>query len=237
MKPTFCTITPTRGDRPELLDFCKHQLSRMTLKPDVSYFIDHPPQNGKVDLQARIREGIARASSDGIDWAFIIEDDDYYAPNYFEVLIGIYKGMLGGNSNLEFMGYQDTIYYHLPSRRYQHIHHRGRASMFCTAFKVKAMEKMNWTSAADPFQDIAIWDWVRRMKKPTVMMGFGIQAPPPAMGMKHGIGKCGGSGHTMKMEHGDYTYGDEIAFLKKSVDAEAYEFYTQLIHKNGWNNK
>lgn len=237
MKPTFCTITPTRGDRPELLDFCKHQLTRMTLKPDASYFIDHTPMTTQCDLQDRLRRGIAKAKSDGIDWAFIIEDDDYYAPDYFQRFGAQFSNLFMGNSNVEFFGYQDTVYYHLPTRRWQHMHHRGRASLFCTAFRVSAMDSMNWGASSDPFQDISIWNWVSRMKRPAVLMGFGEFVTPPAVGIKHGIGKCGGSGHTMKMERPDHTYAGEIAHLKRIVDAEAYEFYTQLIHKQGWNQK
>lgn len=237
---SFCTITPTRGDRPELLDFCKHQLSRMTTKPDASFFIDHTPMTTQCDLQDRLRRGIAQAKSAGIEWCFIIEDDDWYSPGYFDAWATDFRRMFGGNSNLEFWGYQDTVYYHLPTQRFQHMNHRGRASLFCTAFKTSAMDTMNWGASGDPFQDISIWSWVKRMKKPALMSGFGMSSPLPAMGMKHGIGKCGGSGHSMiTMEQGDVWYAERthLTYLRRVVDAEAYEFYTQLIHKHGWNNQ
>src|SRR6188768_3634196 len=103
----FCTITPTRGDRPELLEFCKHQLKRMTVRPEHSYFIDYEPTANVVDLTPRIKEGIRRAQRDGFDQVFIIEDDDYYSPQYFEAMC------FNKNTPANFLGIQRTIYYNL----------------------------------------------------------------------------------------------------------------------------
>ena len=71
---SFCAVVPDRGDRKELMSFCRHQLERMTVKPDKVYFVDHPPENGTTDLTGRIRTGIKKAKEDNIERVFIVED-------------------------------------------------------------------------------------------------------------------------------------------------------------------
>lgn len=205
---SFCTITPTRGDRPKLLDFCKYQLSRMTVKPEKSYFIDFKPKGKDIDLIARVREGVKKARAEGFREIFIIEDDDYYPADYFE------KMRLGNN---DFIGCAVTTYYNLTDQRYQVMNHNGRSSLFMTGFRVNALDTFNWPPATAHTLDIAMWNHAQQFK-----MHFTL---PGAIGIKHGIGVCAGIGHWRMLKNPD----EGMAWLKAHVDSTAFEFYKTLI--------
>lgn len=204
----FCTITPSRGDRPQLLEFCKHQLSRMTVKPTESYFIDTKPLSGEVDIVWRVRAGIVNAKLAGIDKVYIIEDDDYYPADYFE-------RMTLGDSDI--IGCPYSFYYNLKNRTYQQMVHMNRSSLFCTAFSIKAVDlKFRRFKVNSPNLDIALWNESKKMKRKFYDSG--------AVGIKHGIGLCGGRGHKAHLKFED----KNMDWLKANVDNEAFEFYKGL---------
>lgn len=204
---SFCTITADRGDRPQLLDFCKHQIDRMTVKPDKSYFIDYKPKNGEIDLIPRIQEGIRQAKADGIEWAFILENDDFYDPHYFEGLV---------LSNADFYGENHSIYYNLRNRTWQDIRHPARASLYTTGFRIAALDGFNWPKSTERFLDIALWNHAQRKK---------IRwRSTKAIGIKTGLGLCGGKGHVMTMPNKD----PNLDWLKANTDQESYIFYQTL---------
>lgn len=209
-KMTFCTITPDRGDRPQFTEFCKHQLSRMTVKPAHSYFIDHAPDGDGVDLILRVREGIIQAKADGFTKIFIIENDDYYPANYFT------KMKL--EEPVDFIGSLTTFYYNIFDRRFQRIQHDNRSSLFTTGFTYNAIEYFNWKrlKQTDIRLDIAFWDHARRFQKQFVV--------PGAVGIKHGLGMCAGAGHYKDLKEAD----SDFVWLKNHVDSEAMIFYKTL---------
>lgn len=202
----FATITPTRGDRPELLEFCKYQLGRMERKPDASFFIDFPPKDGSVDIVWRVYEGMQRAAEMGFDVVFIIEDDDYYDSTYFNHI-----------PDADFIGESNSIYYNLSNKTYQNFNHPGRSSLFTTGFKISALKgfRPNYNSR---FLDIDLWKHAFNKKLTTTYRETG------AIGIKHGIGLCGGKGHKMHMKHSD----NNLEWLAEHVDSTAYEFYKSL---------
>lgn len=203
----FCTITPTRGDRGQLLEFCKHQLSRMTVKPDKSYFIDYTPKGTDVDLVARVREGIRQAEADGFDRCFIVEDDDFYPADYFFLM-----------PDADFIGDDHTIYYHLYFKSWQEWAHPQRASLFTTGFKISALKDFKWIPDNERFLDISLWNYVKNQHKSVFWRKSG------AVGIKHGIGLCGGKGHIQRGKNQD----QQMEWLKAHVDTEAYTFYSTL---------
>jgi hypothetical protein len=202
----FCTITPTRGDRPQFLEFCKHQLSRMKVKPDHSYFIDFPPASSFPDLTPRVKEGLRQAKLDGFEYAFIVEDDDYYSPDYFE------RMDINGH---DFIGGLRTTYYNIKTKRYQHLHHDGRSSLFTTGFKISALDKFPWDKIKDTDVrlDIHLWEHARRSPRKYATSG--------AVGIKHGTGLCAGGGHFKEFKIAD----PDMAWLSQNVDSEALIFY------------
>jgi hypothetical protein len=204
----FATITPTRGDRPELLDFCKHQLSRMTVKPDKSYFIDYKPFSEKIDLVERVRSGVNQAKAEGFEYVFIVEDDDAYPADYFESFdIG----------NYSFYGSEETTYYNLRSRTYSQFHHRLRSSLFITGFYIPALEGFNWHAPRNRFLDVSLWNHAEQQPKQFIKTG--------AVGIKHNLGLCAGKGHVMRGANTD----DNLEKLKELTDADQFNFYSDLM--------
>lgn len=211
---SFCTITPTRNDRPELLKFCKQQLERMTLKPDQSYFIDYVPTSKNVDLVDRVKRGYEMAKADGHEYVFIVEDDDHYSSDYFKA----FEAAM--NRGDDFLGTASTTYYNLKNKTWQKFDHPGRSSLFSTGFRLKAMEKFNWPRSSTVMLDLYIWAHAKLQRNATKY----FHNVPIALGIKHGIGLCGGKAHQMVLKHRDEHY----AFLKSSVDLEAFKFYVTL---------
>jgi len=211
---SFATITPTRHDRPKLLNFCKQQLDRMTLKPDRAYVIDYEPTSKNIDLVDRVKLGFEMASNDGHEYAFIIENDDFYSPDYFK---SFEAAMQRGD---DFLGTSSTTYYNLKNKTWQKFDHPGRSSLFCTGFRLRAMEKFNWPRNSTIMLDLYIWAHAKLSKHATKY----FHKEPIALGIKHGIGLCGGKAHKMELKHRDEHY----AFLKSSVDLEAFKFYVTL---------
>lgn len=200
----FCTITPDRGDRPQFLDFCRHQLSRMTTKPSKSYFILDPPKNNRPDLTYRIRKGIKMAKADGFDKVFIIESDDYYPKDYFEKM----------DFSGQFVGCSKTVYYNLRNHSWNEFDHPKRSSLFNTGFLISALKSFSWPPDDHLFLDLLIWQYAQKRD-------FKLLDYPVGVGIKHNVGKVGGIGHRIKMPNEDL----EWEYLKQRVDTEAFTFY------------
>lgn len=208
----FATITPTRGDRPELLEFCKYQLSRMSVKPDKSYFIDYKPTSEKIDLVERVKEGVEQAKKDGYEYVFIIEDDDSYPLNYFESFdIGEYA----------FYGSQETIYYNIRNRTYNIFNHSGRSSLFTTGFKISEIQNFNWYAPRSRFLDVSLWGYSDSSVGRRQFVKTG------AIGIKHNLGLCAGKGHVQRGPNLD----DSLEKLRAWTDDKQFQFYSDLMKK------
>lgn len=211
---TLCTITPTRGDRPQLLDFCMKRLIQM----NVPHFIiaDRPEGTG-VDLVGRIQKGIEIAKHHGFDWVFVVEDDDWYPVDYFQ--------KIGELSNLDVVGFSSSLYYNLRNRTYEILKHAGRSSLYCTGFRVSALDNFAWKllPPSTKFLDIELWNYARDTRKRVKLI-----EDPVCVGIKgHGIGKAAGKGHLGVYRNQD----DNLHFLKTMVDGESFIFYTDLMEK------
>jgi len=202
----FATITPDRGDRKPLMDFCKYQIGRFEVKPDKSYFIDYAPRSEGIDIVPRVLEGIERAKEDGFDLVFILESDDFYDRTYFNHI-----------PDADFIGESNSIYYNLRNKTYQNFNHPGRSSLFTTGFKISALKGFR-PKENDRFLDISLWKYAFDAGKTVAFRETG------AIGIKHGIGLCGGKGHKLVMKHKD----SNLEWLSEHVDSEAFEFYKNL---------
>lgn len=211
---TFATLTPTRGDRNELLGFVHKRLLSSTPKPGYLLTMCEEPKSEAIDIVPRIREGIEVLKAKGYDFVFIVEDDDFLPENYFN--------SWGDLSELDFVGFRDTVYYNLKNRTYQTFDHPERSSLFCTGFRISALENFNWPNDNWPFLDVRLWSYAQQTDKRIKLMKGN-----PTLGIKHGIGKCGGKGHFLLMKHSD----NDFSFLRSRVDSEAFDFYTGLMKK------
>lgn len=204
----IATLTPSRGDRPELLAFCKEQIGRQTIKPDATYFIDYTPVDDQFDLTERIRRGFEYAKKDGHEIIFILEDDDGIPDDYIERYLPHFK-------NADFVGDNKTCYYNIKSLRWHIFNHERRSSLFTTAFRISAMDDFRWPAGHKIFLDIDIWQHAINKKRAFTDSG--------AIGIKHGQGKCGGKGHFMSLENHD----PDMNFLKSKLSSRHIEFYGQ----------
>jgi hypothetical protein len=209
----FCVVIPDRGDRPEFTKNCLRMLDRMTLKPDEIYHINYPVFEKGYDLIQRVRSGVLSAQKDGFDLCFIIENDDYYPANYFERFKPFFE-------DFHFAGQDFSDYYNIKNLTHNRFQHDYRASLFTTAFKISALNNFDWPPPEKPFLDIELWKYARHKKRKFIDTG--------AIGIKHGIGLCGGKGHKM---YWPKTFDKNMNELRKRVDPVSFEFYKSMSDK------
>lgn len=184
----------------------------MTVKPATVYHINYPPRSEQFDLVDRIAEGVSRAQKDGFDWVFVCENDDWYPHNYFERFIPLMD-------KADFLGQDHTTYYNLKNCTYKTFDHPYRSSLFTTAFRISALNNFEWPDNSKAFLDISLWRYARHKRRKFIETG--------AIGVKHGLGLCGGKGHTFNMKHKD----EGLTYLRQHTDEMGYEFYKRMIDK------
>lgn len=208
-------LTPDRGDRKELLKHCVFQVERMHPCGYIAkhWIINDAPRTDKPDLTARVQRGynvIASYKEVTVnDWVFMIENDDAYNTDYVERFAPYMK-------DFDFIGSDRTIYYNLRNRTWEETHHPNHSSLFCTAFRVSAMADFKWHQAHPVFLDLDIWKYAKRFRRKFIDTG--------AIGIKHGIGLCGGKGHLQVLPNKD----PDLTWLQYRVNPESFEFYSKL---------
>lgn len=214
MEQRYCTITPSRGDRPDLFRFCLIQLQKMNGGEHLTnaYLMNERPTSEAMDLVPRIRKGVEMAKRDGFEWCFIVEDDDAYPEDYFERFLPYLDGY-------DFIGDDKSIYYNIKTLRYSVMSHPYRSSLFTTAFRISALNNFEWPDAATPFLDIKLWAYAKHKRKIFIDSG--------AVGIKHGLGLCGGKGHQMSLKNED----PQMKFLKSKLSDYHIDFYKKF-HKS-----
>lgn len=208
----FCVIIPDRNDRFQLTEFCLKQLDRMTLKPDNIFHMNNSPVGSGFDLVSRIYDGVKQAQVEGYDLCFVIENDDYYPANYFEKFAPYFE-------KYDFFGQEYSWYYNLRNLTYNKFDHQYRSSLFTTGFKISALNNFDWPDDSKPFLDIDLWKYARHRKR--------IFTDTGAIGIKTGLGLCGGKGHQFVMRSKD----PEMKWMESKVDSESFEFYRSLSEK------
>jgi hypothetical protein len=207
-------IIPDRGDRPEFLKNCLRMIEAQTIKPEIK-IINHSPMNNDCDITQRYRIGYDSLRNLGIDIIALIENDDWYSKNYLEIMIN--EWLKHGKPDI--FGLNHTIYYHIRLKKHFTMHHNTRSSAMNTLIKPDLNFK--WCRDIEAFTDIHLWN---------VLKGTIINPPKTiCMGIKHGIGKCGGRSHVDKLHR--FTFDDQdFSFLKNNLDKEAFDFYSNYFH-------
>jgi len=202
----FSIIIPDRCDRKELTEHCFFQMDRQTLKPERIYHINYIPLDGEIDLTQRIIKGIDQSERDGIDKCFVVENDDYYPDDYFEKM----------QFDCDMIGSEKTVYYNLKFKRLKFINHIGRSSLFCTGFRISKIKNFVF-----PLKnlDIRLWLFAQNLKVKFIETG--------AIGIKHGIGLCGGIGHQF---NASFVKDSSMVWLQQNTREESFEFY-KSYHK------
>ena len=203
-------IIPDRNDRPKFLEHCLKMLSKQTMQPTFIEDVNFVNPTNNFDLTQRVRIGFDRLKNI-CDCVLIIENDDYYSENYIETMVNKWIEL----GKPELLGTDYTYYYHIFKKQYRKLIHKGRASLMNTLINTKL--NVNWCDNNDIFLDLHLWNKHKGLTfTPEV---------PIAVGIKHGIGLCGGSGHNRMV----LTENDEsLEVLKSLVDKESFNFYKSL---------
>lgn len=159
-------ITPT-GGRPAAFRLCEKWMSRQTRLPDQWIVVDdvHPAtecrmgqeayypeprwQPGQQSTQARnLLAGLAAVRGDVV---LIIEDDDWYAPNYIEA-------MAQHLETHELVGERFGRYYNVATRRGRRMGNLRHACLCATGFQSSLIPRVQLVCrGARQFIDIGLW--------------------------------------------------------------------------------
>jgi len=209
-------LIPTRGgDRQRFVDFAREQLTRQTRQPDEVLFFDEAPATDGPDITYRYRKGCEILKARGCDAIIFWEDDDYYRPTYIADMMEAWEA----NGRPQILGINSTIYYNIFTRKWALFNHPGRASMMSTMISTKALHNFKWPPDTERYTDIYLWRH---------MHGKAIEVVAPwCIGIKHGIGLCGGGGHVNNWPSFN-KYDPQYETLRGWTDEEAVNFYTGI---------
>lgn len=228
-------IIPDRGDRPEFLKQCHRMIERQTLKPSLISLGDNwvIPPTDEVDITKRYKHGYDTLRNQNLDLIAFIENDDFYAPTYLEYWAN--QWIEHGKPDL--LGSNFTIYYHLKLKKHFTFHHESRSSMMNTFIKPDLV--FEWCKDNDPYTDMHLWNMTHMLGFQSIaapLKGKIIQPPILSLGIKHGVGMCGGVGHTSeaKIVNGQLANdrlnrykNEDNGLLERTVDPESFKFYTE----------
>jgi hypothetical protein len=210
----IAVLIPDRGDRPEFLKNCIRMVSSQTLRPSHIEIVNDLPISGTCDITYRYRIGYERLRGKGFDLIAFMENDDWYSVDYL-LKMGEYWNKEG---RPKLLGTGCTIYYHLREKKYFTMYHTTRSSAMNT-FIIPDLS-FPWCMDTEPYTDIHLWQTLPgKIVNPATVLSIGI---------KHGVGLCGGSMHVDRMHR--YRDSDQkLSFLKKHLDPESFEFYSNYF--------
>jgi hypothetical protein len=185
---TLLTVT---GGRPEAWALCKRWMAAQTVQPDRWIIVDDVGDVPEATIQVTPRwqpgqNTQARNLLSGLEAyeggkLLIIEDDDYYSPNYIE-------NMSKWLDRFDLVGERNALYYHVGQRVWRNCNNRTHASLCATGMSdvtkfVTICQKMS------KFIDLELWKGGTGRLFDT-QMTVGIKGLPGRPGI--------GAGHRMK---------------------------------------
>jgi hypothetical protein len=141
------------------LQNCIRQLKSQTLQPVETLIVSEAPVDDNKDLTRRYRIGYDHMRRKNLDVIALIEDDDFYAPEYLETMVG--EWVKEGRPNL--FGTIYTIYYNLRFSAWLTFHHHTRSSAMSTL--IAPDMNFKWCDDHEPYFDIYIWNLLRGQGK------------------------------------------------------------------------
>lgn len=215
----IAVLIPTRGDRPGFLKNCLRMLKAQTLQPDIIEIVNDIPLNKDCDITWRYRTGYDRLRNKGLDLIALIEDDDFYTVDYLQIMVSEWVKQ----GKPELLGTSYTIYYHLKLQSHFTMNHPVRSSAMNTLIKPDL--NFNWCADNEPYTDMYLWNTLK-----------GIVFTPAkiiSIGIKHGVGLCGGRSHIDRL----HRYTDYSLNLQSIMDPDSFNFYsTYFKNENNVNS-
>jgi glycosyltransferase involved in cell wall biosynthesis len=198
-------LIPTQGNRPNFLAQCVQYVARQSY-PIHTIEIVNDDSGMKIDLTWRYKLGFERLKNK-CDLIVVFEDDDWYSKDYVESIVD----RIGDH---EIVGSNQTYYYHIMHGKLWQMKHPGRASMFSTAIKTDALDKIDFPDDNFVYLDMWLWKQLKGLAYDTSEIHN--------VGIKHALGLCGGIGHSHLNK-----YIDAPNWLKIIVGSD-YEFYERI---------
>jgi hypothetical protein len=206
-------LIPDRNDRPKFLDNCKRMMENQTMKAHI-HVVNYEPLNHNVDITQRYRIGYEYFRNKNFDCVLLIENDDYYSSDYIETMVNKWIEC----DKPDILGTNYTIYYHIGIKAHLIMNHSRRASAMNTL--LKADLDFHWCVDHEPYTDLHLWKTLKGILfKPEKIISIGI---------KHGVGKCGGRNHIDYL-HRYVNEDNESLFIQKHMDQESFNFYTTVL--------
>jgi hypothetical protein len=227
-------ITPT-GDRPEAFAMCEYWVSRQTPTEEIQWividdgkaetcvthgqeYVRRQPQKSdpKHTLLINIQKAIPLIKGNKV---LIIEDDDYYSPNYIET-------MSKWLESADLVGERGAKYYYLEDRRYYFWSRHQHASFCRTGFTNKVIETLSNTlqgmDRGDCTLDLNLWENFTGSKFLQPASGSGQCL---CLGIKQMPGRPGGT-HTPPR---DAQYDTDSMRIQEWL-GDDYRFYRRFIN-------
>jgi len=240
MKQGVTVITPT-GDRPEAFALCWKYMMLQTVKPDEWIVMDDgttpckalpyhlacksfvkihrtkKPNEPAHTLPCQLLEALPFIS---YDMVLIMEDDDWYSPNYIERMTKLQF------SNTELWGQGQAVYYHLNGGYYEHGN-TDRASLCQTGFKhflIPLVEVVckDCVRLDSPFVDESLWRVAYVTHQVQTELFF---EPPLCVGIK---GMPGRKSTRMGLEWGKYTPDPKHHKLRSLIGDDYKNYYPEI---------
>ena len=217
-------ITVTRGDRPEFLQHCRYLMEEQ-LAPANHVVVSGDPGPGNYDMGPKLRMGMEWARENGYDLALVIEDDDWYGPDY--VMESAEHWEKAGRPLA--IGIMAAKTYHIGRDEYMAWGFPQISTLANMGFNLARMDELFWS-------DVALDDG--RLSCPRAAWSqdayFGLMHDVHCrlftyqyVGIKHGIAGC-------MLQHRK-TVAESIKdpdhrILRALVDPVSYKFYQVLKH-------
>jgi hypothetical protein len=207
-------VIPSRGDRPRFLTNCLRMIREQTLQPHIIQVVDFPPLSESCDITQRYRIGYEVLRGKELDVIALIEDDDFYSEKYLENMVAWWNEA----EKPDLFGLNHTIYYNIKLFAWFKMNHTQRSSAMNTLIKPDLDFK--WCDDHEAFTDIHLWNTLK-----------GVIVEPKetvCIGIKHGMGKCGGKCHVDRL-HRYINIDLNKAFIAQTMDHESFKFYSNYF--------
>jgi hypothetical protein len=221
-KTTVITMT---GDRQLAFSRCEYYMSRQSVKPDQWVVVDDGLEPTKCSMgQHYVRRerkhndpvhtlvpnllaGLDVTAGDDI---IIMEDDDWYAPNYLQKMLGL-------SCMFELYGEGNPTYYNIRTKQYYQHKVTHRTSLCSTGWNSSLTPTVRaLCEDQSPFLDMRLW--ASKISKKVI-----VPDSPTCVGIKSMPGRAGiGSGHNPARYWANDPDWSELSRLVGKEDAEWY---------------
>lgn len=233
--PKISIITPT-GARPESFELCLQWVKRQTKPADEWIIIDdgedkldlsnleipgtdivvvHPEKVWRLGDNTQKRNMLIGLDCSKGDVLAVIEDDDWYAPNYIEAM---YAELMNPRYHLEAVGELNSRYYNIRYRKWCILNNSSFSPLCQTMFRRTLVPVLKQVLAeGDTRFDIRFWRKLTcpRYLFPETKLTVGMKAMPgrPGLGIGHNPDTPSWRQDNAELDHLRKWIGD---------DAEAY---------------